>query len=419
MEQRADVAVIGGGVVGLFCAYFLIREGFSVTVLTDRDPRKAASYGNAGYLAAGFGPSHAPPRSLFTLLKWALSPSSHIRASWPFLVAELRPGGWLSAFLRQRRLYAGREYLSLLRRLCVEGVKLFEQVVTREGLAVDYRRAGLLEVFREKVALERAVHEARSLAELGASIRELSEQECLNLEASLKGPLAGGLLYEEDAWANPAKCLLSMRLLVTKLGADMLHEEVRGLRASGTSVEALRTTGGEIRARSIIIAAGASSSKLLSQLGLRNVIAPARGYGIITSSVDTSLSRPVMCGDVRVATSQLPDGRMKATGYFELVRGMGSFPRNRFERLQRAASSYLKPFEGAEIEERWVGYRPCTPDGLPLVGRSSRLSNLYLATGHCRLGLTLAAITGRLMAKAVKGEHDELMEPLLPQRYGI
>lgn len=416
--MRHHIIVIGGGVVGLFCAYFLLRRQFEVTVLAGRDPRRAASWGNAGYLAAGFGPSHPPPKSLLTLARWALSPSSHVRASLRFMIGEIMPGGWLWEFLRGGRQGEGRP-LGLLRQLCVRGVELFKAIVRREQLELELREEGLLEVFRDEKKLTAAKLGAQELRRLGARIRELSAEECLNMEPCLSREITGGLLYEEDAWANPQRTLLELRRLVTRSGGELLEEEAVLLDVNARRIERVRTERRRLRAESVVLAAGARSSALLRALNLRPLVAAARGYGIICTPSEERLARPVMCGDLRIATSQLGDGRLKATASFELDSEGSPGRPGRHEQIAKEAGLYLPPFTRARIEERWVGYRPCTPDGFPLVGRSTKIENLLMATGHCRLGLTTAAVTGELLAKALAGEEDELLRALSPSRYGL
>jgi len=188
------------------------------------------------------------------------------------------------------------------------------------------------------------------------------------------------------------------------------------LKARGNLVESVVTTKGKFKADTIVLAAGAWSPNLLRNLGIKIPIQPAKGYSITFYEPNFSPSIPLMLSEVRVAVTPL-DGRLRLGGTLELAGLDLSINQRRVEAIRRGASQYLPQIE-AKREEVWRGLRPCTPDSLPIIGRSQKFDNLVIASGHGILGVSLGPITGKLVAQLVCGEPlDFDIKPLSPDRF--
>lgn len=416
---RPDVLVVGGGVVGLFISYFLRQNKHNVVLLAGGDVTKAASWGNAGYISPGFGSPISSAEKLRQLIKLTFSKDSPIKVTAKFLLREILPGGWLPSFLRKSSQASSPEFAKVIRTMALESLELFEQVVLREGLEVEFKKPGLFEVYINEAKLMERIKHLEEAKKLLVKFRVLSSSECREEEPLVSKEVKGGIIFDEDAWANPSKVVLEMRRILKKKDVQTLESHAKSFERVGRIIKSVTIEGKVLTAETFVIACGAWTPSLLSGLGVSAPIAAARGYAIKTRPTAKRLKRPVLCGDYRIATSQLEDGRLRASGFFELAYPDDGARHDRFDFLMNQVSKFLVPFKEVGLEEKWLGSRPCSPDGLPLVGHLAGYDNLLLATGHCRLGLTLSAITGKLIVDILEGKANKITDILSPSRLGL
>ncbi len=410
--------MLGGGVIGLFSAYMLRREGLQVALIAGGEPRRAASWGNAGFVCPGYGSPTAEAESLLQLIRWKLGRESPIKLSTLFLLRESMPGGWLYRFIRRHTTILS--HAKELKDMARDSLALFEQVVKEERLDVGYYQRGVMEVFQDKKKLDMELEEARENAKLlGTRIRELSGEECIEEEPLLSRNVRGGILFEEDAWANPAKVVMEMRRIVREKGVAVIEGEAASLEHSNGRVVSAKIGREHVKSENFIVACGAHSPALLASLVIKLPIASGYGYAIKLAPTNKRIKRPLVLGDYHITATQTEEGNLRSTGFFELAY-MDIKPReSRFEYLRRNAAKYIAQFGELEVVEKWYGARPCSPDAIPLVGRLKGFENLYVAAGHCRLGLTLAAVTGSVIADLVAGRENRYAELLSPSRLGL
>ena len=416
MEQRADVIVIGGGAVGLSAAYALQRAGREVTVLTRDLIGEGASSGNAGM----FVPDHIVPLSapgvIAQGLRWLLNPESpfHIRPR-----ADLDLARWLWSFRRHATAAHVRYGAPILRDLGFASADLFAEMQADLG-SFGFAQTGLLTVYGN-AKTRKAALEAADLAEsLGLEVERLDADALRTAEPGLRTPADGAVLYPQDGRIDPNALLRTLAARLPERGVRIRSGvSVEGFEARGGRITAVRTDAGPMPAETVVLAAGAWTGRLAAMLGERIPVQPGKGYSITIPSRHAP-RYPLILTDEKVTVTPMP-GRLRFTGTLALAGFDPSVDERRAAPLRRLARAYgPEGLSDAEIAALpvWSGFRPCSPDGLPIVGPSRRHQNLVLATGHGMLGITLAPITGAIVAAVVQGERAPVdPAPLRPSRF--
>ena len=410
------VVVIGGGIVGVASAYYLARRGLPVTLLERAAIASGASAGNAGLLVPSHSVPLAAPGVLSKGLRWMLDPES------PFYVrprASLALVRWLVAFAASCTEAHVRRAAPILKALHLASLDLYRELAVTPGLDFGFEERGILEVYRSASGFEEGRREAARLGEAGIEARLLGAEETMAFEPALAPGLVGSLHVAADAQIVPDRFVTGL----ARLAAGSHGVEVRtgiaaiGLRRNGRRVTAVRTPEGDLPCEAVVVATGAFAPAFARDLGVRIPVEAAKGYSLTGPRPAGGPSRPLMLAEARVAVTPMGD-RLRYAGTLELAGTDLSISPRRVEAIRRAARTYLRDPGPPLAAEPWAGLRPCTPDGLPIVGRPPGLDNVVLATGHAMLGVSLGPITGRLVSEIVAGAPTSLdVAPLSPARF--
>ncbi|HBY98260.1 MAG TPA: FAD-dependent oxidoreductase [Chloroflexi bacterium] len=412
-----DVIVVGGGVVGVSTAYSLACAGARVTIVEGGELGRGASYGNAGLIVPSYSVPIATPEALSQGLRWLFDPGS------PFTIKpRLDPDllAWVVRFVAACRKEKVVATTAVLRTLGVASINLYEQFSGLRGNEVGYQRTGWLYLYKTERGLAEGIHHAERVRRVGTQAVNLDQAEVKELEPAARADLAGAVHYVDDAHLNPFQFVHFLASLAGDQGVTFrTHVQAVGLKAQTGTVQAVRTGEGELEADSIVIAAGAWSPRLARSIGLRLPVQPAKGYSLTFRASGLTPRRPLSLGEAHVAVTPMGQ-HLRMTGGLELAGFDHSLNARRLAAISRAGSEYLVGLTGMESSERWSGYRPLTPDSLPIIGPGERFKNLFFATGHGTLGVTLGPITGKLVAELVAGEQPSIdVQPLLPCRFGL
>lgn len=395
MNRTADVAIVGGGAVGLWAAHALRQRGRDVVVIDRGAIGAACSLGNAGYVS----PSHvvplAAPGVVTQGLRWLLDPES------PFYVRprfDLDLFRWLWRFVRASTSAHVRRAGPVLADLGLRSVAQYAALADR--LDFGFERSGLLMLHRNADTNRTLVAHARRA---GLEVEVLDADAVQALEPAA-APGLGGVFFPQDAVLDPEQMTRALHRHLASNGVRFVpHTAVTGFDVHEGRIRALETSGGAWTADEVVLAAGSWTPELGRQLGLRVPVQPAKGYSV-TVTLDGGPRLPVLLTEAKVAVTPLPGGRLRFAGTLELAGLDASVDERRVRAILRAVPTYLR-LDAVETDpsEAWVGFRPCTPDGLPLIGRAPTVDNLTVATGHAMLGITLAPVTGDLVAALVTG----------------
>ncbi len=404
-----QTVVVGGGAVGLSAAYFLRKAGREVTVVS-RDPIGiGASAGNAGMIV----PSHVVPLSAPGVvaqgLRWLASPES------PFYIKprlDLDLARWLWSFTRHCTVAHVRHAIPILRDLSLESVDLFGEMQDEIG-DVGFAQTGLLMVYRSDKTKKDAL-EAADLAEsAGLEVERLDAAALRDREPGLRSPSDGAVLYHQDGRVDSDALLHRLAEWLRANGVTVLEGETADLEVAGGCVTGVRTPTSVLEAETVVLAAGAWTGRMAKRLGQHVPLQPAKGYSV-TVDGDHGLTYPTILLDDKITATPLP-GRLRFAGTLSLAGFDPSVDERRSAPIRRLAKEYT----GLEVAptDLWSGYRPCSPDGLPIVGRMARHPNVILATGHGMMGVTLAPVTGRLVADALEVKTPPFSGALDPSRF--
>lgn len=394
--------VVGGGVIGAACAYYLSQSGWKVTVLDQGGFGKGCSHANCGLVC----PSHvlplAAPGAVLAALQALFRPNAPL-AIKPRLDPAL--WSWLYRFARRcnrdNMLEAGRAIQALLN----SSRRLYDELLKEEPIDCEWEARGLLLVFRSRAAMD---HYAATAKLLGASFnlpaKRLDGDALVALEPALKPGLAGGWRYETDAHLRPDKLMASWRRVLQERGVTV-HEgcAVQSIVRESGRARAVVTEKGEMAADAFVVAAGALTPLLSQHLGCRIPIQPGKGYSITMPRPARCPSIPLIFEEHRVAVTPMKSGyRLGST--MEFAGYDATLQRQRLDLLREGARHYLhEPFR-EPVEEEWFGWRPMTFDGKPIIDRSPAMPNALIAAGHNMLGLSMAPATGKLVAELLNNE---------------
>jgi len=410
MSEKGPHLVIGGGVIGLCSAYFLARAGHPVIVI-DRDPsrRESCSDRNAGMVV----PSHfiplAAPGVISQGLKWMLN-----RRSPFYLRPRLDPKlwAWCWHFVR----HANRRHVAnskeLLRDLSLESRKLFEQL--SEELDFPFVKRGLLMLCQSEAGLHEESEVAEMANQIGIDAEVCGPERLRELDPDVEMNALGGVWFSQDGHLDSEDFLAALRQGVEEMGGEFRDGEVTDFRTdSGAVTHAVLATGEEIAAGQVTLAGGSWSSPLAGKLGLRLPMQAGKGYSFTLPKPE---HLPRLCSllkEGRVAVTPMGEN-LRVAGTMEICGNDLSIDRIRLEGIVEAFCRFFPEFEPNEFQklEPWAGLRPCSPDGLPYIGRAPGFSNAIIATGHAMLGLSLGPITGKLVAEMIAGEKtDSRLDP--------
>jgi D-amino-acid dehydrogenase len=253
----------------------------------------------------------------------------------------------------------------------------------------------------ERLAHGRA--EAEELRRAGATVELLDGAAARAAEPALRPGVVGALHCPEDALLVPDRFVKGLARHAAGQGVRLVTgAEAIGFRTQGDRIAAVETTRGEFTGDTVVLAAGAWSPGVGRALGLRVPIQPAKGYSLTYRRPARGPAIPLLPAEGRFSVTPMGEF-LRFGGTLELAGMDLTINRRRVAALRRAALDCLEGLDGLELLEIWRGLRPCTPDGLPLIGRSRRFENLIVAAGHAMVGMSLGPVTGSLVARIAAG----------------
>ena len=400
-SEKRHTIIVGGGVVGAFCAWYLRQLGRKVTIVDKGEFGAGCSHANCGYVS----PSHvlplAGPGQLAYGLKGLVSSNSALR---------IRPGlnltlwTWLLRFglkcNRHDMLIGARGRTALLE----SARDLYEQFIKTEQVNVEWRTDGLLFVFRDQHGFDGFAETDQLLrSEFNVAAEPLDGPQLSKLEPALKPGLAGAWHYRRDAHLKPSVLMSELHRKLLEAGVTILPAcEVTHLEGKNGNATAVGTADDAVAGDEFVIATGAWTPMLNRELGCRLRIQPGKGYSITMAKPKVCPQYSLLLQEAHVGITPFDNSyRIGSTMEF---RGYNSeLSPDRLEYLRAGAAEYLIEPTAEPVEEEWFGWRPMTCDGLPYIDRTPRFRNVWVAAGHNMLGLSMGTATGKLISELVTG----------------
>lgn len=382
------------------------------------EDRDGCSFGNAGMVV----PSHfvplAAPGMVALGFRWMWNPESPFYIK-PRLDPELLAWGW--RFIRASTAGHVRTAAPLLRDLNLASRSEYERLASELPDEFGLVQRGLLMLCRTEHGLEEEAAFAKKAEALGVPARVLGAKETAAMDPTVTMDVAGSVFFPKDCHLSPHRFMGAVREECGRLGVRFLWgSEVTGVRRERDRVRSLETTAGEIPAGRLVLAGGSWSSRLGAGLGLSIPMQAGKGYSLTLSR---PRQLPELCSiltEARVAVTPM-GGSLRFGGTMEIAGLNEDITERRVRGIVKAAVRYFPAYEPGDFDgiRPWRGLRPCSPDGLPYLGWSRRVTNLVVATGHAMMGLSLGPITGRLVSELLAGDRPSFDLGLVsPDRYG-
>ena len=420
MVQK-PVVIIGGGVIGLFSAYYLLEAGERVVIVDKSSGEEGCSFGNAGMVV----PSHfiplASPGMIEKGLKWMLDSESPFYVK-PRVSLELLKWG-LQFYKNSNQKHVDRS-VPILRDLGLISKSLYHDLAQK--FDYSYEEKGLIMYCKKQSTLDEEAHVAELANKIGIEAKVLGRQEIHALEPQIKPDVAGAVYFPGDAHLNPTELIETLkRYLIEKGVVIKNNSELVGVQSDGdniTSLEILSNGRSEnIEADKVVLAAGSWSGVLGKMLKLSLPMQAGKGYSVSKSQLpNKEIFIPNILVEARVAITPMSGRFVRFGGTMEIGGLDSTINMNRVRGIIKSVPEFFPNYnlDLPKKEEVWYGFRPCSPDGLPYIGKSADYKNLFINTGHAMMGISLAPASGKLIAQLVANENLEMgIEGFSPQRF--
>ncbi len=417
LHRKTDILVIGGGAIGICSAYYLSEQGRKVTVVEKGEICSGSSYGNAGMIVPSHSVPLAAPGVISKGFRWLLNPESPFYIKPRFSVDLL---SWLWEFRKACSKSRMHRSIPVIRDLNMASVKLFEELAAIEELDFGFEQKGMLSVFITEVGYKEGVAEAQLMQQNGIDVTVLNVEKLKDYAAEAKIAGVGGVFYPQDANITPHRFVRELATYLEKKGVD-IHEsaEVLGFDVADRSVSSVKTTRGDFSADAVVIASGAWSPEITRDLSIKLPIQPAKGYSVTYKRPKTCPDIPIGLAEAKAIVTPMAD-TLRVAGTLELAGLDLSINRRRVQAIIKNVPKYLPDLnpDSLELIEIWRGLRPCTPDGLPFLGRPRGYDNVIIAAGHAMIGMSLSPITGKLVSQLAAHETPRFdLFPLRIERF--
>lgn len=394
-----SIHILGGGVIGLCSAWYLHREGLEVTVIDRGDLLDGTSHGNAGMIV----PSHfipmASPGVITQGLKWMFNPKS------PFYIKPRlnRPlVQWLWQFYRSANHKHVKACMPVLQNFHEWSRELYRELASDTQLDFSFQQNGLLMLFRSSKQEKEELEMAEKANELGIKAEVLRGGQLSELEPEMDLDVRGGVYFPEDAHLYPNQFMGQMKQALEKQGVRfMTNTEVAKAKVcNGRVSKLILNNGEEIEVKELLVAAGAWTRTFLKSLGVRLPLQDGKGYSVTLSQPKVRPRIPTILSEAKVAITPM-GADLRIGGTLELSGLSQNVNAKRLEGIKESIPKYYQNLElpAQAMKNVWQGYRPCSPDGMPYVGRVSGFLNLMVATGHGMMGMSLGPATGKVVSE--------------------
>ncbi|MCE7067501.1 FAD-binding oxidoreductase [Dyadobacter sp. CY326] len=398
VTNKGKATIIGGGIMGLTSAYYLLKSGWQVTLIDKGDLSDNCSQGNAGMIV----PSHfiplAAPGMISKGIKWMFDSRS------PFYVKPSLDWGlvsWGLKFMKSATPANVERAAPYLRDYHLLSKQLYEDLAKEEGFDFGLEEKGILMLYKTEKAGEEEIHVAKDGQKLGLDIEMLTKEQVQAIEPNIKLDVIGAVHYHCDAHLYPTALFTQLLKYIKSKGAELiLNAKVKGFDIKNGEIKGVQTESKTIEGDLVIMTGGTWLPELSKLAGLSIPVMPGKGYSFMEPNSEHKIEHPALLIEARVAVTPM-NGKVRFGGTMELAAVNDNINMNRVEGIVNSIPQYYPELNVAvPAKDRiWYGFRPCSPDGLPYLGYSKKLKNLIVAGGHGMMGISLGPATGKMVAE--------------------
>ena len=407
-----NIAVVGAGIVGICCAYFLKKSGLSVTLIDREDPGTMTSFGHACSFADYANVPVNYPGLIWDIPKMLLKKDGPLAVDFFYIVKHLP---WALSFLKNCKKEKVDEIASsltnLLKHSQISYDEIFKEVNVQEYISHEEN----LYLFDTKKSLDNYEYANVIRKNNSVKVRNLNKEEVKELEPNIADVYYAGQLFTGSRHTtNPLAISTKIFKKFLELGGIYIKQNVTNLIQKENNIE-IYLGNKKINFDKMIVCAGAWSNKIANLLGENFPLDTERGYHILFNTNEKLIKRPVAWSESGFYLIQIHDG-VRAAGTVEIA-GINKKPNlKRIKMIERQSRKVLPQL--GEIKSTWMGRRPTLPDSLPIIGESSKNKNIIYAFGHQHIGWTLGAITGKIVTTITNGNKPNInIEAYSPNRF--
>ncbi|WP_373400399.1 FAD-dependent oxidoreductase [Algoriphagus halophilus] len=390
--------IIGGGITGLFTAYFLQKEGIEVQIIDQTDLQANCSTGNAGMIV----PSHiiplAAPGMISKGISWMFSSKSPFYIQ-PRLDAKLLKWGLL--FYKAANPAHVERSIPYLKNLSLLSKALYLDFKEEHPeSAIALQEKGLMMIYQTKAVETEEVEFAHLARKHGLEAEILSPEDIQKIEPNLEVNARGAVLFPGDAHLDPGKLYSFLKSYLEEKGVSFLsNTQVHGFEKSHGKAQAVLTDKGKIDAEKVILCGGSWSGELAKMLGFTLPMMGGKGYSFIQEN-KPEIKQAAILTEMKVAVSPYGE-QIRFGGTMEITGTNQKINLNRVKGIYESINRYYPDFEAKfpKTDQIWKGLRPCSPDGLPYIGFAPGYSNVLVNSGHSMMGVSLAPASGKVTAE--------------------
>ncbi|GAB5553211.1 MAG: FAD-dependent oxidoreductase [Saprospiraceae bacterium] len=403
-----QVHIIGGGIIGLSTAWYLEQAGYEVTVIDATNLEDGTSHGNAGMIV----PSHfvplAAPGVIAQGMRWMLNSKSPFYVK-PRLSMELAQ--WLWQFYRSCTPRNVAQAVPVLRAYNEWSKQLYQEFAQSPDFDFCFEKKGLLMLYR-KSSTEHEEHEmAEQAAALGMEVEILDANAVKKLETGTEVEVLGGVFYPGDAHLYPNLFIHQLYRQLQAKGVKFLTgRTLQDFRTSKQGVsELILDDGQQINCQNVVLAAGSWTAKLARKIDVKILLQDGKGYSTTIEKPIERPSIPTILTEAKVAITPMGED-LRIGGTLEISNLSSRINQARLQGILESLPQYYPNLkvDFPKTESVWHGFRPCTPDGLPYMGYSQKYKNLFIATGHAMMGMSMGPASGKLVAQMMSGQATEI-----------
>jgi D-amino-acid dehydrogenase len=390
--------IIGGGIVGLFSAYFLQKEGVEVTIIDRTDLKDNCSTGNAGMIV----PSHiiplAAPGMISKGIGWMFSSKSpfYIHPRLDFKLAQ-----WCLLFFKAANEKQVTKAIPFLKNLSLLSKALYQEFkVEHPESSMALVEKGLMMAYQTDAVEKEEIEFAHLARKYGLEAEILSPADIRNIEPNLEVKARGAVLFPGDAHLDPGALYSFLKKYLEEKGVKFLYNtQVLGFEKTGAKVEAILTDQGKIESEKVLLCGGSWSGELAKMLDFFIPMMGGKGYSFVQEN-KPEIKQATILTEMKVAVSPYSE-TVRFGGTMEIAGTNQSVNLNRVRGIFESINRFYPEFEAKFPAENqiWKGLRPCSPDGLPYIGFAPGYSNVLVGSGHSMMGISLAPATGKILAE--------------------
>ncbi|CAM1360262.1 Amino acid dehydrogenase [Tenacibaculum litoreum] len=397
--MNKDIIIIGGGIIGLSTAYYLQKEGHKVTIIEKSNFSSGASFVNAGIITPSHIVSLAAPGMITKGLKWMLSSTSPLSIK-PRLDFDFLQWAWFFKKSATRKKVATS--IPVIKDINLFSRELYEEIKASKDFDFHYQHKGLMMYYKTDKMGEEEWNVGKLGIKEGLKVELLTKEETQKLEPNIQLNIKGAVYYHSDAHMTPNEYMKQMKLYLEQNDVTFLsNQEVLDFHISNGKVMSIRTENNTIVADEFILTTGSWTQKLAKKLGINIPVQAGKGYRINVKS-KTNITIPAILTEAKVAVTPM-NGFTRFGGMMEIAGINNKVNKKRVHAIVDASKSYYNNLNinQEEINNVETGLRPCSPDGLPYIGRLSKVKNVTVATGHAMMGWSLGPATGKLVSEII------------------